>query len=139
MNLIGLVCFSSLPLLFPDRRGLLELNYTHRDLDVSVFYVRAKRSVTQTRLTSHHITLEGPYCGFACLRYITYADFKLLWFIYQRMASVFVFVFFFLSFGFNSCQYTMEMLQRLSRLPITKNNQSTLFFCQSYHCAEVLL
>lgn len=103
ITFICLVCFSGLFVLFPDTKVLSVLNYTDLNWDGSVVSIRAERSVTQTRLTPHHITLKGPYCGF-CI-FITKAFFTLLWSVGHSMGFL---LDFFLS------RFHVSMLWKLS-------------------------
>lgn len=134
INLTGLVCFSGLFLLFPERKELSVLNYTDMNWDVSEISVKAERSETQTRLSQHHIMLKEPYWKFACLTQITYRPIPmLLRFVFQSTASFFLLYFFFFSlvsihvsalwkccrdFLFLPSQRTFSQLSFLSNLPL---------------------
>lgn len=67
------------------------------------------RVLTQTRLTPHHITLKGPYCGFACVTQVRpslhYCG------PFFKAQCQFLDFFFLLSFGFNSCQYGNQLAE----------------------------
>lgn len=55
MNLTGLVCFSGLFLLIPERRGLSAFKYTDMNWDVSAVSVRVESTNTnQTHAAPHH-------------------------------------------------------------------------------------
>lgn len=97
------------------------LNYTDTNWNVSAVAVRAERSVTQTRLTPHHITLKGPYCGFRMFN-TNHMRPSLHYCGPFSKAQRFTLI-------FNSCQYAMKI--DLQRLPVHHNEDSVDFILLS--------
>lgn len=120
MNSTCLVCFSGLFL-------LSVLNYTDLNWDVPAVSVRAEKSVTQTRLTAHHITLKGPDCRFNPNHILAF--FTLLWSVFQSTASVFSLISFFFPgncwFQFMSEQHVTQISDVQSVLELTNKETKT--------------